>query len=458
MPFIWYIPFISVTLIYKNGFCGANGCAFPLRCSTIQSEHDPARRALSWVDSVPNVSFYGHGENGAKETAMKPMKLATNGCDAHDITTKYGKHGVDCIVILLCFIILSVSPASSRATESVPDLSPGTVASKDPIFFDAASPGINLVLHDRYEEALLLFEELQQKYPNHPAPHFFKAATYQSWMSLSRLNRFQEEFEKNIQLTIEKGHELLKKKNNPWIFFYVGAAYGYQAFNEFRKHKWIEAYYDAKKGVENFEEALKRDPKLFDVYLGLGSYHYWRTAKSTFLRLLTFWLPDQRELGLRQIEFAFQHGAYSPEQAGYNLIAAYFDYGQYEKAMQILNRILEKKRTAGISDLYYEGRLLIEFKRWPEVESVFRKILERLKNHELASAGYKAECMYWIAEALSAQKRRSEALQFTEMARAQSEKRNADSELEGPFENFTEIEHRLERLYKRLKWEEVEDL
>jgi tetratricopeptide (TPR) repeat protein len=388
---------------------------------------------------------------------MKPTEFPNKHSYGAKAPARYGKFYKGFTAILLCFIILPLSPAFSRTTEIVPDLPPGTVTSKDPIFFDPASPGINLVLHDRYEEALLLFEELQQKYPNDPAPHFFKAATYQSWMSLSRLNRFQEEFEKNIQLTIEKGHELLKQKNNPWIFFYVGAAYGYQAFNEFRKNKWIDAYYAAKKGVENFEQALKRDPKLFDVYLGLGSYHYWRTAKSTFLRLITFWIPDQRELGLRQIEFAFQHGSYSPDQAGYNLIAAYFDYGQYEKAMQILNRILEKKRTPGISDLYYEGRLLIEFERWPEVESAFRKILERLENLELASAGYKAECMYWIAEALTAQKRRPEALEFTEMARAQSEKRNADSELEGPFENFREIETRLERLHKSLKWEGIDD-
>ena len=388
---------------------------------------------------------------------MKPAEFPNKHSCGAKAVARYEKLYKASTAILLCFIVLSASPAFSHITEIVPDPPPGTVASKDPIFFDEASPGINLVLHDRCKEALLLFEKLQQKYPDHPAPHFFLAATYQSWMSLFRLNRFQEEFEKNIQLTIEKGHELLKKKNNPWIFFYVGAAYGYQAFNEFRKHKWIEAYYAAKKGAENFEAALKRDPRLFDVYLGLGSYHYWRTAKSTFLRLITFWIPDQRELGLRQIEFAFHHGAYSPEQAGYNLIAAYFDYGEYEKAMQILNLILKKKRTAGISDLYYEGRLLIKFKRWPEVESVFRQILERLENRELASAGYKVECMYWIAEALIAQKRSSEALEFTEMARAQSEKRDADLELEGPFENFREIEHRLERLYKRLKLEEIEE-
>jgi hypothetical protein len=39
------------------------------------------------------------------------------------------------------------------------------------------------------------------------------------------------------------------------------------------------------------------------------------------------------------------------------------------------------------------------------------------------------------------------------MALAQSGERNADSELEGPFENFREIEIRLERLRQYLKGE-----
>jgi tetratricopeptide (TPR) repeat protein len=356
-------------------------------------------------------------------------------------------------LFLLGFIFLSISPAFSDPSESVPDVPPGTVGSKDPIFFDVVSPGIDLALHDRFKESLLLFDEIQQSHPDHPAPHFFKAATYQSWMSTTRLKTHQEEFEKNIQLTIKEGHELLKQGNDPWILFYVGAAFGYQAFNEFRKHQWIDAYFDAKKGVDNFKEALRLDSKLFDVYLGLGSYYYWRTAKSSFLRLITFWIPDKRELGLRQLEFAFQHGAYARDQAGYNLVAAYFDYGQYEKAMRTLNRIIERKKTASLSDLYYRGRLLIEFKKWPEAEAVFREILERLESKEFASAGYKAECLYWIAALLTKQKQRAQALEFAEMALAQIDKRKANSELEGPFEDFGEIESDLERLHQYLKGE-----
>ena len=371
-------------------------------------------------------------------------------------TLRYGKTGGGFLAFLLWLLILSISPALSRTTEGLPTLPLDAGASKDPIFHDSASLGINLVLNDRFKEGLRVFEDLQQRYPDHPAPHFFKAATYQSWMSVFRLNRFEKEFEENIDLAIEKGHALLKRENDPWLFFYVGAAYGYRAFNQFRKHRWIRAYSDAKEGVNNFQEALEEDPNLFDVYLGLGSYHYWRTAKSSFLRLITFWIPDRRELGLRQLEFSFQHGSYSSEQAGYNLVAAYFDYGQYEKAMQTLESIFEKKETPGISDLYYKGRLLIKFERWPEAESLFREILESLDTYEPVSTGYKAECMYWIAATLTAQKKSAEALQFVEKALALSEERNADSELEGPFENFREIESRLERLHHYLKGEDLD--
>ncbi len=387
---------------------------------------------------------------------MKPNEPPIRHTYGSRVTQRYGKYCEGFIAFLLWLIILSISPAFSHPTERVPDLPPDVRASKDPIFHDSASLGINLVLNDRFKEGLLLFEDLQQTYPDHPAPHFFKAAAYQSWMSVFRLNRFQEEFEENIELAIDKGNGLLKRENSPWLFFYVGAAYGYRAFNQFRKHHWISAYSDAKEGVDNFQEALERDPNLFDVYLGLGSYHYWRTAKSNFLRLITFWIPDKRELGLRQLEFSFERGSYASEQAGYNLVAAYFDYGQYEKAMHTLNRILEKKKGPGISDLYYKGRLLIKFERWPEAESIFREILESLDTYELVSTGYKAECMYWIAATLMAQKKRSEALEFAEMALALSEERNADSEQEGPFENFREIQNRLERLHQYLKGERLD--
>lgn len=360
------------------------------------------------------------------------------------------------IATLFFLIMLPIAPAFPALIEGVPELRPGMIASTDPVFYDSVSVGIKMVLNDRFEEALRWFDNLQHKHPDHPAPYFFRAAVYQTWMSFFWLNKFRQDFEENVQLAIEKGEALLERKNDPWLYFYVGAAYGYRAFNGFRKNEWISAYFDAKKGINHFEEALTRDPNMFDVYLGLGAYHYWRTAKSNFIRIIAFWIPDKRELGLRQLEFSFKHGTYASEQAGYNLVAAYFDYGKYEKAMEILNLVTQKKVAPSITDLYYRGRLLIKFEKWGEVESTFREIVKHLENYDVASVGYQVECKYWIAEALAAQNKRSKALEMTEVALAESKKREAEAELEGPFENFGEIHARLEGLKIFLKGEKPE--
>ncbi|MFX0201632.1 MAG: tol-pal system YbgF family protein [Candidatus Hodarchaeota archaeon] len=185
----------------------------------------------------------------------------------------------------------------------------------------------------------------------------------------------------------------------------------------------------------------------FNMWIPLA----WRTAKSKFPRIIAFWIPDKRKLGLRQLELCVNHCLYSPNEASYGLIAAYLEYGKYERAINVFDRNLAKKRTPSLSGMYYMGRLLIESKRLREAESIFRNILQRLEKYKFASVGYQVECKYWIALSLKAENKTSEALQLTGAALAQSKKRNAALELEGPFENFREIQDRLERLHNGLK-------
>ena len=361
----------------------------------------------------------------------------------------------DCVkvgmMVVLFLFTSTMTPAFPRTIGAVPNVKPDSLSLPDPIFHDIVSRGINMVFDEQYEKSLSIFRELEEMYPNHPGPNFFKAATYQSWMSNFRINNFQQELEKNVQLAIDKGNGLLRKgRDDPWLYFYVGAAYGYRAFNRFRKHDFIGAYLDGKKGVNNFDKALTIEPTLYDVYLGLGVYHYWRTAKSKFLRVIAFWMSDKRELGLRQIEFSVDHALYSRNEAIYALIVAFFDSSRYEKALNLYNRTIARKKRPSLSDLYYKGRLLIQFQRWEEAETTFQKILQRIEKREYTSVGYQIESKYWIALALMAQNKEFDALRVAEIALAQIEKRNVGSELEGPFENFKEVKNNLLTLHEDL--------
>ena len=350
----------------------------------------------------------------------------------------------------LPFIFFFSTPAFSQTYEGVPNVASDAIGTRDPIFHEPVSRGIHLVFNGQIEESLVIFDRLLEEYPDHPAPHFFKAAAYQVWMSHYRLSKFQNEFEENVKSAIYKGEALLKTDSDPWVHFYFGAAYGYQAFNRFRKHEWIGAYLDSKKGIKHLKKTLVLDQNVYDVYLAFGTYHYWRTAKSNFLRFIAFWIPDKRELGLRQLQFSVDHGQYSPFEASYALIAAYFDYGKYEKAYALLNRTIEKKAQPSFSDLYLKARLFLKFERWQEAENLLVDLLQRLETSKYPSIGYQVECKYWIALILRSQKKTSEARAISEQALAQSEKRNADLEVESTFENFQDIKDNLKTLVREL--------
>lgn len=346
--------------------------------------------------------------------------------------------------------LLTASPAFCNVIDTVPVVPPGGVALRDPQFDGPISRGVDLTFTDQYEESVQIFDRLRKAYPQHPAPYFFLAAAYDDWMTAVRTNRFEEQAAQNIEEAIIKGNAMLRREQDSWVQFYVGAAYGYRALLRFRKQDWISAYLDARKGVQHLKEALEREPRLYDAYLGLGIYHYWRTAKSEFFRFIAFWIPDKRELGLRQLRFAFEHGRYAVHEAGYDLVAAYYDAGQNQKAMETLDQIIQGKRNAGLTDLYYKGRLLIRFKKWHAVEQTFRELLKALQSRDIVSVGYQVECEYWIAAALAAQNKKAEARAMVAQALRLGEKRNGLRELEGPYESFREINLKLFGLRYRL--------
>ena len=70
-------------------------------------------------------------------------------------------------MVLSLFLVLSTQALSQRIDE-LPEVKPGAVGARDPIFHDEASRGIQLVFHGRYEEALAIFNELLQRHPDHP--------------------------------------------------------------------------------------------------------------------------------------------------------------------------------------------------------------------------------------------------------------------------------------------------
>lgn len=334
--------------------------------------------------------------------------------------------------------------------DKLPTVQPDERAPIDDTFHKELTIGLNHVSNNRFIKALAIFDSLQQVFPDHPAHNFHKAATYQSWMLTFRFNKFQDDLYENAKLAIDKGTKMLEKNNDPWLNFYVGAAYGYKALHRFRKHNWIGAYIDGSKGIKNFNAALEKLPNLYDCYYGLGAYNYWRTAKSKFIRILVFWMEDKRKLGLDQLQLSIDHGRYCPYDATHGLIIAYYHNGDYDKALALNNIAMKLSDTPSLGTLYMRGRLMAWFKKWSEVQDIFQRILKQLVAQPYQSISYQVECKYWIAEALKNQNQSDKAYELVIHALAHCKNWIKDKELENPFEGFDIIKMRLEKLQDKL--------
>ena len=255
------------------------------------------------------------------------------------------------IVFSLVVIIISIG-WSFTSDELARNPSPRDVRNK-------ILKGIELTILTDFENAEKIYKGLIEEYPDEPIGYFYMAAVLQSEM-LDREDFSQPDIcEDFIEKCVQKSKSLQKERDNDaWLLFYEGNAYLYRSFLKSKLGKWWGAYRDAGKGVNRLERTLELDSTFYDVYLGIGSYKYWKSAKIKFLTWLPF-VADEREAGIEMVKKAIELGEYSKLIGRDQLAWILLDAGRLEEA---------KKYALENYQAYPESR----FFQWTLVEVLFR--------------------------------------------------------------------------------------
>jgi len=338
--------------------------------------------------------------------------------------------------MLLVLIAGVPSESGAAAVERVPAGDAPAARVQDPLIHDYFVRSVALAFQERHEACMALLDEFARHRPDHPAPYFLKAATYQNWMNTYRTDRFSTAMEANVAAAIARGNKLLETDQDPWLHLFVGASYGFRALNQFRRQQWFRSYFSMVEAIDHLETALEKQPRLYDAYMGIGAYNYWRSARSGLIRSIAFWMRDRREVGVQQMRFVVDHGVYSAPETSYNLLAALIDHGRLEEALALAEANVRRKGAATSVDMYYRGRLLTDLGRWSEAEPELRALVAHLERSDLAAVGYKVESQYRLALCLARLERYDEARRWAARALALSHQRNPAEEHESGFESF----------------------
>ncbi len=231
--------------------------------------------------------------------------------------------------------------------------------------------GIRATILQQYPLAIAIFDSLIAQNTFDPRGYFYKAAAIQSKMMDAEDYSEKKQFVSTMNRAIALSNQIVAEfPEDAWANFYLGSGYSYYAFFLIQNKSYFSGLRLAKKGIGYLEKAVALDSTVYDAYLGIGTYQYWRSQKTQFLKWLPFF-PDRTREGLANIERALRKSRYARAAALNELIWVEMDREDWAKAIAYAQEGLRQ----------YPGS---RFFQWPLAEAYFRAKQFRNAEQEFA--------------------------------------------------------------------------
>jgi tetratricopeptide (TPR) repeat protein len=200
--------------------------------------------------------------------------------------------------------------------------------------------GIDLTLRQDYSGADSTFRLICIRFPKHPAGYLYRAAVFQT-----KAMDFEDPIDEvPFDSLIEKGknvaEEMIRESpSSPQGHFYLGTATGYSAYSHVERGNWFTGITQGLSSASDFKKAIELDSSFYDAYVGVGTYYYWKSRKTSFLNWA---LGDRREEGIRLLEIAAMKGLNNRYAAMSALVTIHLDAARYREAKERAKQGLEQ--------------------------------------------------------------------------------------------------------------------
>jgi tetratricopeptide (TPR) repeat protein len=265
--------------------------------------------------------------------------------------------------------------------------------------------GVALIFHEKYDQARGLFTSAMEKYPEHPMPSFFLAAVYHAEMMDGEHFDLEKEFYENIEATISYADKMRDNdRRSAWAYYFMGGANFYWAHYDGKKgSKWSSA----RKGLRSknlLGKCLDRDSTIYDALTCLGACQYFGSAGTSSLNWLPF-ISDKRQEGIANVLTAIDKSLFSKDMAQSILVWIYRYDEDYEKALALIDRLLERF-PEGKLFLWSKSACLREAENWPAAIEVYDTLFQRITGEErqynnfnlYEISYYRATCYFQLEE------------------------------------------------------------
>ena len=234
--------------------------------------------------------------------------------------------------------------------------------------------GIHSSILQDYAAATRIFVNLKKEMPRHPAGYFFQAAVLQTQMMDYENYADEDHFVALIDSAITLARQQIKSDmGNAWTYFYMGAGHGYLSFYLAKQKKYWPALRNARKSVKFLSKAVSLDSTLYDAYLGIGWYRYYRSKISRHFAWLPF-VKNERDSGIAMIKKSMSRSRYSRTSAMNGLCWILHDEDRFEEGIALAETGLSNFPHSRVF-LWCAARLSEKLQRWQDAANYYERIL-----------------------------------------------------------------------------------
>ena len=199
---------------------------------------------------------------------------------------------------------------------------------------------IDLIAREEYDRSLQIADSQIFSHPDQPAGYLLKATILNSRAVDFEDNLDDEACEEACNKVVELTDYYIEGGDNSPIWkYYAAMAWSYRMYRHSRNGNWIKALNYGINAGKSFEQAVSLDSTLWDAYLGLGTYYYYRSSRAGLLRNIGL-VSDRRKQGIEMVRIASVRGSLSKLPARSSLAWIELEMSNYDSAIEITETLL----------------------------------------------------------------------------------------------------------------------
>jgi hypothetical protein len=235
------------------------------------------------------------------------------------------------------------------------------------------------IYNDNFAAADSIGQELLILYPNDPMGPFCQAASLLGRMFDREESEPRDSLFAWLDVTDSLAAQVMDSCDVPtfaWICFFRGHVRSYRAMWESKFGSNFRAMRLGLKARSEYDKGWQFDSSCYDLCLGLGLFHYWKSAKGGLLRRLHI-LKDEMQLGIDELELAADSSSISREASRNFLIWIWLDQEQYDSAL-VLSLQMAEQFPDGKMFLWPLAETYLRMERFQEAADVYGRLQIKL--------------------------------------------------------------------------------